>query len=67
MLLESDFYIQLRPGSGPLVLVLCSGSRSAQFVYEKCCMLLKFSNQSHIRVEIAYGGGREQELRVSSG
>jgi len=40
MILESDFYIQLRPGNGPLVLILCSGSRSAQFVYEKCCTLL---------------------------
>jgi len=67
MLLKSDFYVQLRPGNGPLVLVLCSGSRKAQFVYEKCHTLLEFSSsQSKVRVEIAYGGGREQELRVSA-
>jgi hypothetical protein len=34
-------------------------------VYEKCCTLLKLSNQNNVRVEIAYGGGRECELRVS--
>jgi hypothetical protein len=67
MILKSDYFIQLRPGNGPLALVLCSGSRSAQFIYEQCATLLKFSNQNKVRVELAYGGGREEELKVSSG
>lgn len=64
LLLSSEFYIQLRPGNGPLVLVLCSGSKNAQFVYETCCTLLKFSSENKVRVQIAYGAGREQELQV---
>ncbi|XP_069700482.1 putative ATP-dependent RNA helicase TDRD12 [Periplaneta americana] len=58
-----DIYSELQEGNGPLVLVLCSNSKSAHFIYDTCCKLVALSNLPDVQVQIAYGGGREQELK----
>ncbi|KAJ9589011.1 hypothetical protein L9F63_017706, partial [Diploptera punctata] len=62
-MLTPDMYSELPPGNGPLVLVLCSGSRSAEFVFKKCCSLLKYARQTEVRVQLALGGMCEIDLR----
>ncbi|KAJ4433877.1 hypothetical protein ANN_16190, partial [Periplaneta americana] len=62
-MLTPDIYSELQEGNGPLVLVLCSNSKSAHFIYDTCCKLVALSNLPDVQVQIAYGGGREQELK----
>ena len=60
------YVFQLPPGNGPVVLVLCSGSRSAEFVYEKCCSLLHLAKQTEVKAHLVLGGGCEVDFRVST-
>ncbi|XP_067007566.2 putative ATP-dependent RNA helicase TDRD12 isoform X2 [Anabrus simplex] len=62
-MLQKDSYIDLPKGCGPLILILCSSSSSAQNVYDACSEII-VEHKEDISVLVTYGGGAEQEQMV---
>ncbi|PSN55645.1 hypothetical protein C0J52_21816 [Blattella germanica] len=63
LLICPESYSEVRSGNGPLVLILCSGSKTAQAIFEQCNTLLNRFDGGKVRVKMACGAGREDELR----
>uniref|UniRef100_A0AAU7J931 RNA helicase n=1 Tax=Locusta migratoria TaxID=7004 RepID=A0AAU7J931_LOCMI len=56
-LFRKNLYDDLPMGNGPVSLILCSSSASAQWIANACMLLL--SNKSPYKVVVAYGGGAD--------
>nr|CAD7393674.1 unnamed protein product [Timema cristinae] len=60
-----ETFQNLKPGCGPFILILCPGHKSAQFIYNASCKLLRLAGVSNVDVMITYGGGDELEKMIT--